>query len=356
MAGSDDSTPASGGDGAATPSPSAAATDRVTIYDVAEAAGVSASTVSRTFSRPGRVNATTAARIRRIAADLGYRTTAVTASIPQGSTRLLALVVSDVTNPVFFSIIRGASTAAAKAGYTLVLVDGQESAERERAALDRALPMVEGVVMAASRMPGSSLAMVAKVRPTVVLNRGVVDLTSVVVDNPRGMRRVAEHLGQLGHRGITWVAGPRASWADGMRWRALQEAALDLDLEVRRVGPYEPTLSGGRRAGAELAAQPPTAVAAYNDLLAIGAIRGLAEHGVGVPEDVSVVGFDDTIAAAMVSPALTTVGSPLQALGMAGVDLVLDLLQGGRASIGKPTVLPVRLVERDSTGPPRDGR
>ena len=113
---------------------------RPTIYDVAEACGVAPSTVSRALSRPGRVNAETAERIREVAASLGYRTNPLARALPTGRTSLLAVIVADVTNPFFFEILRGAEETATEAGYTLLVADAQESDEAERRALDRTLP------------------------------------------------------------------------------------------------------------------------------------------------------------------------------------------------------------------------
>jgi Bacterial regulatory proteins, lacI family/Periplasmic binding proteins and sugar binding domain of LacI family len=211
-----------------------------TIYDVARECGVAPSTVSRAFSRPGRVNAETAERIRVVAARLGYRTNPPARALSTGRSSMIALVIPDVTNPVYFDITRGAEDAAAETGYTLLLADFRETGRLEREAIDRAVPAVEGLVLAGPRISDSAIRMAAKQRPTVILNRAMTGLPSVVIDNPRGMRRAAEHLGELGHTAITYLAGPEASWADGMRWRSLREACLELDLQARRLGPRRP--------------------------------------------------------------------------------------------------------------------
>jgi LacI family transcriptional regulator, galactose operon repressor len=317
-----------------------------TIYDVARAAGVASSTVSRAFARPGRVNAATAERIRQVAADLGYRANPLARALPTGRTWMIALVISDVTNPFYNEIVRGAQVAATEAGYTMLLADAQESGARERETLERATATVEGIVLATSRMSDSAIRQIAKQRPVIVLNRAVADVPSVVTDNPYGVRRAAEHLAGLGHRAITYVAGPEASWADGIRWRSLLEAAATLGIQVRRTGPYPPTVEGGERAAAELRG---TAVLAYNDLIAIGLIRTLTARGVRIPRDVSVVGFDNIFAAELVTPALTTVAAPLHAMGRAAVHGLLTLIRGGRPTVTEPVSLPSRLVVRAST-------
>jgi LacI family transcriptional regulator, repressor for deo operon, udp, cdd, tsx, nupC, and nupG len=325
------------------------ATRPVTIYDVARAAGVAPSTVSRTFSRPGRVNAGTAERIRAIAASLGYRTSPPARAVPGAPTRMIALVVADIANPVFAAIVRGAQEAAAERGYVLLLADAQEDDRRERAAIERLLPSVDGVVLASSRMSDSAIRMMAKQKPVVVLNRSIPDVPCVMPDYARGMRFAAEHLGELGHDRITYVAGPAASWADGMRWRSLREAAVELHLGLRRIGPFPPDVDGGVRSAAVFGAQPTCAVITYNDQLAIGFVRALTGTGVRVPDEVSVVGFDNILAADLVTPGLTTIAAPLHTEGAEAIRHVLAMVEGAPSHTGQPVVLPTWLVVRGST-------
>jgi len=324
-----------------------------TIYDVAKAAGVAPSTVSRAFSRPGRVNAETAGRIHRIAAELGYRTNPMARALPTGRTSMLAVIVSDVTNPFFFEIIRGVEAAAAEAGYVMLLVDTHESSSDEREAINRAIPLVDAIVLANSRMSDNAIRMVSKQRPTVVLNRPMTDVPSLVSDNACGMRRAVEHLGELGHQVLTYVAGPEASWADGMRWRSIREAACELDMRVRQIGPFSPTLAGGLAAAREFAESPTTGVVAYNDLMAIGLMRGLLQGGARIPGDVSVIGFDNIFGSDFCSPPLTTVAAPLHALGTVAARMVLQQLTTGARGPVRPAMLPAQLLVRGSTGPPR---
>src|SRR5215218_5172037 len=260
----------------------------ITIYDVARAAVVAPSTVSRAFSRPGRVNAATAEGIRQVADQLGYRANPLARALSTARSHMIAMVVSDVANPFYSEIIRGAQAAAVQAGCTIVLADAQESDRLERSSLERVLSVVDGIVLGGSRMSDSGIRMIAKQKPVVVLNRAVVDVPCVVPDNAGGTQRAVEHLSRLGHDSVTYVAGPEASWADGMRWRSLQDTAADLQLKVRRVGPFSPDVPGGMRAAEELAPAPPTAVVAYNDQLAIGMIRGLGSRRIKVPGHVSV--------------------------------------------------------------------
>lgn len=325
-------------------------TRAVTIYDVARAAGVAPSTVSRTFARPGRVNAETAARIRAVAGELGYRANPLAQALSTSRTKMIALMISDVTNPFYSELIRGAQLAASEAEYTVLLADARESDVVEREALERVLPSVEGIVIGSSRMSDSSLRVIGKQKPTIVLNRDVVGMPSVVTDSPRGMRRAVEHLGELGHESLTYVAGPEASWADGVRWRAMREAGHELSLHTRRIGPFAPTVVGGGRAAAQLLDRAPTAVVAYNDLMAIGLMRGLAAAGVRVPTDVSVIGFDNILASELVSPGLTTVAAPLRTMGVTAVKNLQAIIHGALHRSDEAFVLPTRLVVRESTG------
>jgi LacI family transcriptional regulator len=330
---------------------------RPTIYDVARAAGVSPSTVSRAYARPGRVNSDTARAIFAVADRLGYRSVPLggSAAVPRAVTRAIALVIADVTNPFYSEIINGAYSAAHQAGYGLILSHTGESPTLERSAIEHEFAHVDGMVIASSRMSDSSLRMVAKQKPIVLLNRTIPEVNCVVSDNPRGVRLAAEHLGMLGHDTITYVAGPEASWVDGIRWRSLREAAMELGLKIRRIGPHQPIVQAGLRAAKEVVEQRATAVLAYNDQLAIGVIKGVQRLGLRVPEDISVVGFDNIILDEIVSPALTTVAAPLRGMGSTGVTNCIAVASGAMPR-GEPLLLPVTLIERESTGLRRQHR
>ncbi len=250
----------------------------VTIYDVAEAAGVAASTVSRALSKPGRVSFRTAEHVRTVAARLGYRTEE-TERDARTDTSLIAMVVADITNPVFYGMIRGAERAARHAGCTMVLAESQESAAAEHEALQRIVPAVDAVVLTSSRMSDAAIRTLAKSTRVVVLNRLVDQVPSVATDTIGAVRIAAEHLLDRGHSTLTYLAGPAASWSDGMRWRGVLEAGQQLALKVRRIGPFRPTIAGGREAAAEWLGSPSSAVIAYNDLLAIGFQQAVSEAG-----------------------------------------------------------------------------
>jgi LacI family transcriptional regulator len=321
-----------------------------TIYDVAELAGVAPSTVSRAFSRPGRVSAESAARVHAAAEQLGYRANPLARALQSGRTGAIGLIVSDVTNPVHFGIIRGVEEAAAGAGYTMLLADAQESEANERTAVERLLPGVDGVVLASSRISDRAIRAIAKQRPLVVLNRIVPGSRCVVADTEAGVRSALAHLHGLGHHAVAYVAGPEASWADGRRWRALLDVGPEFGLKVVRIGSPAPTVPGGLAATEEVLRGRPTAVVAYNDLLAIGLLRGFTEAGVQVPAQTSVIGFDNIFGSDFCTPPLTTVAAPLRAIG---AEAFLELhRQIRREPLRAHPVLtlPTQLVVRASTG------
>ena len=326
----------------------------VTIYEVAKAAGVSPSTVSRTFSRPGRVSVRTADHVRETAARMGYRDDAVFRPVLPKRSRIIGFVVSDVTNPFYFALLRGAEAVAAKAGYTILLMDAQESVDRERKNLQKMLPFVDGVLVASSRMSDTVLRSVAKTHPLVVLNRVVTGLTCVVPDAQYGMRRAIDHLKKLGHTHIHYLSGPDASWMSGLRWLSVREAAADGSFTPHRIGPITPTVEGGVAAAREVANREATAVFAYNDLVAMGLIHGLRALNLRVPEDVSVIGFDNIFASDLVTPALTTIATPMGKLGDAAVTHIIAALSGSRHVVSAPISVPVKLIVRESTGRRRE--
>ncbi len=336
--------------------PGAATHGSVTIYDVAREAGVSVSTVSRAFSRPGRVSAETARLVHEVAARMGYRARSIYHPPRATTTGMLGLLVSDVTNPFYFGIIRGAELAAHHAGVAITLIDSQESRSLERRLVEHTLPSVDGLIVASSRVSDTDLRAVAKQVPVVILNRQVNGLACVLPDTRSGMQQAVDHLVGLGHRRMAYLAGPPTSWADGQRWRTFRDACLGLGVVNHRCGPVSPTVRGGEEAVDEVLREPVTAVVAYNDLVAIGLMRALTRRGVRVPQDISVMGFDNTFASDLVTPGLTTVAAPLTALGEQAVRAVVHPSDPASRMSDAPVSLPVRLVVRASTGPAASAR
>jgi LacI family transcriptional regulator len=323
---------------------------RPTIYDVARAAGVATSTVSRAFSTPGRVREDTRLHVLRVAAELGYQANPHARALLSGRTHTVAMVVSDITNPHFFELIRGAEKRAKAAEYTQVLVNAEEEPRIEYGQIQRLMSSVDGFLLAASRLPDENLAHLAMQRPVVLLNRELPGVASVVLDHVQGCRQVVEHLASLGHERLVYLAGPRNSWMARTRWAAIRDHSADLGLEAHRVGPFTPTAAQGGAAADAALGTGATAVIAHNDLLAIGVVRRLVQRALRVPGDVSVVGFDDIFAAELCSPALTTLSGAHENVGWAAMELLLESLAPRRPDAQPARVtLPTQLVIRQST-------
>lgn len=333
----------------ASPRASAHARKRATITDVARAAEVAPSTVSRAFSNPNRVNAVTRKHVLEVAAELGYSPNPMARALESGRTNTVALLVPDITNPYFSGAIKGAERAAAAAGQTLVLGDTQENAGREAELISRLGPAVDGFVLAASRLPDAELARVAELNAVTLMNRATQGISFVVADYDSGTRQIVDHLASLGHRALVFLGGPPESWSGARRWAGLQVAAKKAKVKARRFGPYSPTLAGGPAAADAAVAARATAVVCHNDMLAIGVLRRLTERGVDVPDQMSVVGFDNMFGSDLCTPALTTLAERTEAAGARAIELLGQQAYQRVAEPGK-AVLPTELVIRGSTG------
>jgi len=328
-----------------------------TIYDVAREAGVAASTVSRAFNNPNRVRVSTRDHILSVARKLGYQHNPHARTLLSGRTHAIGMVVSDITNPHYFELIRGAEMRAKASKYTLVLVNAEESPRIEYDHIRRLAQSVDGFVLAASRLPDENILEFAGMRPLVLMNRELSGLPSVIVDYAEGCHRIVDHLASLGHESIVYLAGPRNSWTAQQRWKSIRYACDKIGLKAERIGYFIPTVASGVAAADAALHTDATAVIAHNDLLAIGVLRRLVERGVLVPADLSVVGFDNIFAADLCSPALTTLGGAHAEGGGAAVELLLDKTR----VIGPPSdavprlVLPSWLHVRASTGPASRG-
>ncbi|NEN07173.1 LacI family transcriptional regulator [Diaminobutyricibacter tongyongensis] len=323
-----------------------------TLADVAAASGVATSTVSRALSNPGRVNAMTRERIERAARELDYVPNSQARALTSGRTRAIAVLVSDVTNPFYFGIIRGTQQQLKAAGYTQLLIDTEESDEFEDGMLHKLRRSFDGAILAASRLTDRRLTTLATELPLVAINRQTRGVPSVFIDTPSGMEQALGHLVSLGHREIAYVSGPETSWPNEGRWRALQRAGGAYGVTVRRIGPFTPKKSAGAAAADALLNAGVTACIAFNDLLAIGMLMRLRERGVSVPDEISIVGCDDIFGADFCSPPLTTLTAPIEQAGRTAVSILLSRLESDSIVAARQSAtLPTHLTIRASTGP-----
>ncbi|GAA2334606.1 LacI family DNA-binding transcriptional regulator [Dactylosporangium salmoneum] len=323
-------------------------TSPTTIYDIARELGVSPSTVSRALHKPGRTNAKTEARIRATAEALGYRINPLARALPTGRTGTLGLILSDITNPVWFDLIRGAERVTAEHGRTLVLAESQESPELERHTAERLVPSVDGFVLVASRLPDAEIRALAGRKPLVVVNRRVSGVDCLVPDVAPGLRAALDHLAAAGHRSLAFLSGPATSWMSRTRWDIALDEAPARGLSIVEIGPGAPTTAGGAAALRRVLASGASAVLAYNDLMAIGLLRACRDAGVAVPGRLSIIGFDDIFGSDFTSPPIATIRSPVGALGG---DAVRRLIGAQDA----PPPLATEFVPRGSTAPPGYG-
>jgi len=321
-----------------------------TIYDIAQLAGVNASTVSRALSKPGRVSAKTQKRIEDAAAELNYQVNPFARALPTGHTNTIGLIVSDITNPAYFDVIRGAEGAASDRDYTLVLAESAESAERELLAARRMLATVDGIILASPRLAEEQIQELAAKKPVVVINRCVEGVRSVVADVDTGVTDAVRHLARLGHRSLAYVAGPERSWMSAHRWESIHDRCEWSGMAVTEVECGIPTVDGGRRAAAAVRASGVSAVICYNDLMAIGLMQELQLAGVRVPEELSILGFDNIFGSDFTTPPLSTIKSPLRDSGAAALVSILDGLNGTHPERERQ-LLATELVIRGSSGP-----
>ncbi|MBD5785422.1 PmoA family protein [Cellulosimicrobium terreum] len=334
--------------------PDARQRSAVTIADVAAAAGVSRATVSRVMNGRATVDAEISRRVRETAESLEYRPSNVARSLSLGRTNTVALVVPDLGNPLFQQILRGVTNSAAPAGYRVLVADTAEDPTEEAAIALEARLRCDALVLVSPRMPDTELAaLIPRVSPVVVVNRelhGVPGVPSLVVDYAYAAEQVLDHLVDLGHRRIAYLSGPPGSASDALRRTGLARALArhrDVDLVDLPAGS---DIVAGHGVVDEVLTARPTAVVAFNDLVAFGLLAGLNEAGVAVPKDMSVTGFDDIDLARYATPSLTTVAVPQSELGRHAWKELSALIDAtGHPS--RATRFEPRLEVRASTGP-----
>ncbi|WP_129664977.1 LacI family DNA-binding transcriptional regulator [Phytoactinopolyspora endophytica] len=323
-----------------------------TIRDVAEAAGVSPSTVSRALTDSELVNPVTRDRVRRAATRLGYQPNRAARGLITGRTHNIGLIVPDLANPFFPGVVKGVRARAHEADFAMFVADTDED-EGAEARLARTLAkQVDGLILCSTRMKDEDLRALSSDITVVLMNRRAVDLPALTVDNVGGMRQAVSHLAALGHRRVAYIAGPANSWSSRERVRGLPPAAEAAGVELVELGDFPPHFGSGVAAADLALAKGVTAVMAYNDVVALGLLNRFSTRGVSVPEQMSVVGCDDITLSAMCSPSLTTIALPQKQAGRAAVDLLLSVLdEEDRANTSLDVELETQLVVRASTGP-----
>jgi LacI family transcriptional regulator len=331
----------------------------VTLSDVAQAAGVHPGTASRALNPAtrARVAPATARRVLAAASRLGYLPNSLARGLRTRRSYTVGILIPDLTNPLFPPIVRGADEVLGPAGYSGLVANTDNDDTREEllfAAL-RAR-QADGFIVATARREHPLLDRMAESNVPIVLANRATDnhaIPAVVPDEAAGIRTAVSHLVALGHRRIAHLAGPQGLSTGHGRYRAYLDAMAGQGLWPGPVAFADAFAeAAGRAAGVELlATRPrPTAVVAGNDLLAIGLLDLLGGAGLDCPGDMSVVGFNDHPMLSRMATPLTTVRIPQREIGGEAARLLLDLMTEPRSA--KLLLLPTRLVERASTGPP----
>jgi LacI family transcriptional regulator len=331
----------------------------VTIKDVAEQAGVSPMSVSRVINGSERVSPETQRRVQQAITDLGYVPSRLARALSARKTGTLAVIVPDVANPFFTMIVRAAEEVARRSTYRVILCDTRADLGVERDVVEELIAhRVEGIAIApVSDRSKPHLSRLARFGvPFVLIDRTVagIDCDAVVGDNAGGARLLVEHLIGLGHRRIAMIVeGDEVSTAhERRRGHEAALTAAGLALEPALVEVQTPDPDGGFLGMSRLLAleEPPSAVFAVNNLVALGAIEAVRDAGLDVPDDVALVCFDDIELASRLYPFLTAMEQPAETFGTLGTQLLLERIDGRGPAHGHVVVLPGRLTIRRSCG------
>ena len=331
-----------------------------TIQDVARVAGVSPITVSRVLNHSGYASEETRSRVEAAVAELGYVPNTLARGLRSKRTNTLALVMTDITNPFFTLIARGVEDTASNAGYTVIFCNTDESEAEEKKYLNILVQkQVDGILLVpACSNPQSLKFLRSNEIPFVLIDRRVPGTRSDLVrsDSEQGAYNLTRYLIELGHKRIVTITGPREvstslDRASGYQ-RAMQEAGLADMIQVY-YGSFTQD-SGYELTGKALTLHPrPTAFFGGNNFISIGIFKALRDASLTVPEDISVVGFDDLPASLLINPFLTVATQPAYQMGSQATDLLLKRIAGQLPKTSQEVVLPIEMIVRRSSGQPR---
>ena len=328
------------------------------IREVADLAGVSVATVSRTLQQPELVSPKTRAKVTRAIEQLNYKPNLMAVKFRSGKTHNIVVLVPTVANVFFARVIRGMQEAAAAEGYSLLLVNtmGDNATEQNYARMIHT-SQADGVVQLRAFNPfndndADEQGLLPMVNACEILD--TPQCPTVSLDNRLAAAAITEHLVELGHQHIAMIKGPASSPLTRERMLgfkdALQEAGLKYCEELMFDGDF--TLQSGYDAADRILSQsqPVSAIFCENDEMALGAISRLKAAGLRIPEDISVSGFDNIAFAKFSDPPLTTIAQPAEEFGETAINLLIDVLKG-KAKRAVKVILPYQLIIRNSTGP-----
>ena len=333
----------------------------VRLKDIAVRAGVSVMTVSKVMRDTSDISASTKARVRQLAEQMGYNPDSIAQGLRTGTTKLFGLVISSTTNPVFARVVMAIEERAHEMGYDLITAHSLNIPEREEAVIKRLL---------SRRIDGLFLVPVYRLDPTAPIyeelaRRGIPTVllghkapfcqkfANVETDDINASYALTQHLLQLGHKRIAYFTGPPVSPGSQERFegyrRALREAQIEVDEKL--IFNAGATIEEGEKAALQMLNEAPkaTAIQAVNDLVAIGAASLLLNQGVRIPQDISIVGFGNVLISEHFRVPLTTIRQPKLRLGAAAVESMARVMRGEQVLTKR---LPAEIVIRQSSGPP----
>jgi LacI family transcriptional regulator len=334
---------------------------RATIRDVAEAAGVSIGTISRALNEPERVKGATLAKITQAIKQLDYRVDTVAQSLRAGSTHVVALLVHDISNPIFIAAARAAQLVLNRANYLLVLASTDPSQHSDETLIKMlAQRRMDGLIAFVRREDdeAANAALRAFEGPIILFDRQIDVVADVVLtDHAEGMKRLTRHLLGLGHRRIALITGAPLIFPGRERRRGFVEAFRSMGLEPPMHLVRDDSLEmqyGLREASAFLHSdEPPTAIIAGGNQVLEGVVGAIQGNGLSIPHDISVGGFDDSPLARLASPPITVVRRDVAQMGAIAAEILVQRLKEGRLEKTRRVVLPTELVLRESCGQPR---
>jgi LacI family transcriptional regulator len=333
---------------------------RVTIREVAEAAGVSVATVSKVLNDRYGVSGATAEKVRAVIEELGYESSLVARSLRNTKTNVIGVLVADF-EPFSLEVLKGAADAIRGTGYELVVYSAAGQAVEHVGWERRHLSRVSGTLVDGAVLVTPTCTDVAASIPIVAIDphTGRSHIPTIDSDNLRGGHRAVEHLLGLGHRRIAMITGRPDLESARARERgyrdALEAAGIPVDESLIEQGDFLPATAAAATRRLLALPDPPTAIFAANDAMALAAIEVATKQGLTIPADLSVVGFDNVPDSAMTAPGLTTVEQPIREMGRRALELLLEQIQHGVPRDPHLT-LATRLMVRGSTAPPRQER
>jgi DNA-binding LacI/PurR family transcriptional regulator len=332
----------------------------VSIKDIARIAGVTHSTVSRALRNSPLVNRETVEKIQRIARESGYRTSAAARSLVTRRSDTIGVVATSIADPFVAGVVSGIEETADQHGLSVFLANSNAEPDREvRVAQKFQERRVDGIIVTASRVGAQYLPLLTGMQvPIVLLNNQHPSqfAHSVMIANVQASLEATRHLISLGHRRIAYLGDRSGYQSDAERFagycQGLQGGGLPFEPQLVVHGDGKP--EGAQIPMAELLAlpQPPTAVFCYNDMSALGAMRQIRQQGLRIPDDISLVGFDDLYISQYLDPPLTTVRQPMRHMGRMAMETLLKIFGG--ADSGHDIRVPGELIVRQSTAPPKE--